>query len=397
MKEVSGFDQALSVSQIARWSRVAGLVGAMALGAACGKSDAPAAGVPAGRGGPPPAMPVEVVTLAPKPVEQATEYVGTIKSRHSITIQPQVEGFVTRLDVKSGDRVGPGTVLMEIDSTSQQAAVASLESTRAARDADASYARQQAQRAKAMLDVGASSQQEADQAAAAQKSAEAQLKAVDEQIRQQKNELAYYKVTAPTAGVIGDIPIRQGDRVTRTTELTTLDDSGALELYLGIPVQQAVNLKTGLTVQLLDDASALVAAEKITFVAPTVDDKTQTVLAKAAVTDRSRTWRPDQIVRARVVWRTEPGLTIPIVAVNRINGQYFVFVADDTPQGTVAHQRAITIGPVTGNDYVVLSGLKAGDKLISGGVQKIGDGMPVRAGGPGKQSRVGGARRGMWS
>ena len=84
-----------------------------------------------------PAMPVEVLTLETKPVEQMTEFIGTIKSRHSITMQPQVEGFITRIAVKSGDRVSAGTVLMEIDAASQQAAVSALESTRAAREADA--------------------------------------------------------------------------------------------------------------------------------------------------------------------------------------------------------------------------------------------------------------------
>ncbi len=236
---------------------------------------------------------------------------------------------------------------------------------------------------------GASSQQEAEQAAAAQKAAEAQLKAVDEQIRQQKNELGYYKVTAPTAGVVGDIPVREGDRVTHTTQLTTIDDRAALELYLSIPVQQAVGLRLGLPVQLLNDASEPIATERITFVAPSVDDQTQTVLAKAALTGRGAAWRPDQIVRARIIWKTEPGLTIPVVAVNRINGQYFAFVAEDTPQGTLARQRAVTLGPVVGNNYVLLGGLKAGDKLIVSGVQKIGDGMPVRAGGPGRGSQRG--------
>src|SRR5262249_46636684 len=151
--------------------------------------------------------------------------------------------------------------------------------------------------------------------------AEAQLKAVEEQIRQQQNELRYYKVTAPTAGVIGDIPVRQGDRVTRTTELTTIDDRGGLELYLALPVQQASMLKTGLPVRLLDDTGQPMDSEQVTFVAPTVDDKTQTVLAKATLTDRAHAWRPDQLVRARVVWSTQPGLTVPVVSVNRVNGQ----------------------------------------------------------------------------
>jgi RND family efflux transporter MFP subunit len=329
-------------------------------------------------------MPVEIQALEMKPVERSTEFVGTIKSRHTVTVQPQVEGFITRINVVSGARVRPGAVLMEIDATSQQAAVATLESTRAAREADAAFARQQAQRAKAMLDVGAASAQEAEQAAAAQKAAEAQLKAVDEQIRQQQNELSYYKVTASSGGVVGDIPVRQGDRVTRATQLTTIDDNGALELYLNVPVQQATELRPGLPVRLLGAQGEPVATEKINFVAPSVDDQTQTVLAKAPVTDRAHTWRPDQIVRAQVVWKSEPGLTVPVVSVMRVSGQSFVYVAETTAQGTIARQKAVTLGPVVGNDYAVLGGLSAGEKVIVSGIQKIGDGMPVMDAGAGR-------------
>jgi multidrug efflux pump subunit AcrA (membrane-fusion protein) len=80
------------------------------------------------------------------------------------------------------------------------------------------------------------------------------------------------------------------------------------------------------------------------------------------------------------VWTREPTLTIPIVAVNRVGGQYFAYVAESGEGGaTVARQRAVEPGPVVGNDYVVRSGLKPGEKLIVSGVQKIGDGSPVTA------------------
>src|SRR5690349_6098323 len=67
-----------------------------------------------------PAMPVEIVTLEAKPIEQISEFVGTVKSRRQTNVQPQVEGFITHINVKSGDRVGAGATLMEIDSRSQQ-------------------------------------------------------------------------------------------------------------------------------------------------------------------------------------------------------------------------------------------------------------------------------------
>jgi multidrug efflux pump subunit AcrA (membrane-fusion protein) len=83
-------------------------------------------------------------------------------------------------------------------------------------------------------------------------------------------------------------------------------------------------------------------------------------------------------VKIRVVWRSVPGLTIPVTAVTRVNGQYFCFIAEPAGDGLVARQRPVQVGQVLGNDYVVTGGVKAGERLIVGGIQKIGDGAPVR-------------------
>jgi RND family efflux transporter MFP subunit len=355
------------------------MVAAVLSGAACGGSPSAAGGGAAGGRGAMPPMPVEMVTLEAKPVEQVGEFVGTVKSRRSSTIQPQAEGFLKRIRVKSGDTVKPGTVMFEIDDTPQQSVVSSLEALRAAREADAAYARQQAVRAKNLLGVGAMSQQEYEQAVTAEKTALAQLKAVEDQIKQQQSELGYYRVTAPMSGVVGDIPVRQGDRVTKSTVLTTVDDNAGLEIYISVPVQQAPNLKLGLPVRIVNEKGETIVTERITFVSPSVDDQTQTVLAKAAVT-RAGSFRNDQFVQTRIVWSATPGVTMPVVAAVRISGQYFAFVAEPAENGgLVARQRQVTLGPMVGNEYIVTSGLKPGDKLITGGIQKIADGAPVQA------------------
>lgn len=341
----------------------------------------PGAAGPGGPGGPPggfPAMGVEVITVAPSSIEETTEFIGTVKSRRSVTVQPQVEGFVTRIAVTSGARVSAGATLMEIDAGRQEATVATLEAQRAAREADLAFWRQQTTRLRTLLDAGAVSQQEYDQAAATLKGGEAQVAAIDQQIREQKVELGYHRVLAPAAGIVGDIPVRVGDRVTRATVLTTVDDNRGLEVYLPVPVQQAPELKVGLPVRLVNDRGDTLTDTKISFIAPSVDPATQSVLAKAALDDPG-SLRNDQFVRARIVWRAAEGLKVPVVAVTRVNGRYFAFVAEKGAQGTTAHQRAIEVGPMIGNDYVVLKGLNAGDSLIVSGVQKIGDGMPVTA------------------
>jgi len=329
-------------------------------------------------------MPVEVVVLAERPVEQTTEFVGTVKSRRSTTVQPQVEGFVTRILVRSGDRVRPGTPLMQIDAREQQAAVANLESQRASRQADVQYARQQATRMKTLLEAGAASQAEMDQAQTNLSSSEAQLKAADAQIRQQRVALGYHQVTAPTAGVVGDIPVRVGDSVTRSSVLTTIDQNAGLEVYINVPVQEAPRLRVGLSVHLVDDGGRVLTNAKLSFVSPSVDGATQSVLAKALLQDAGP-FRTEQFVRSQIVWTEAPALTVPIVAMNRINGQFFAYVAEGGDGGTtVARQRAVEPGPVVGNDYVVKSGLKAGERLIVSGVQKIRDGAPVAVSGKGR-------------
>jgi RND family efflux transporter MFP subunit len=302
-------------------------------------------------------------------------------SRRSTTIQPQVEGFLTRIAVRSGEPVRQGALLFEIDSAPQQAGLASLESTRAVRDAELAYAAQELERTKTLYGAGAVSQRELAQAETAQRTAEAVLRATDEQIRMQKTELGYYRVTSPTAGIVGDIPVRQGDRVTKTTVLTTVDENDVLEIYVNVPVQQAPELKIGLPVRIVDDRGQLLATNKITFVSPTVEP-TQTVLAKAALVDGRGEFRADQLVRAQLVWRAEPGLSVPLTAVVRINGQFFAYVVEKDGDKTVARQKGVTLGPLSGNDYIVLDGLKPGEQLITGGIQKIRDGAPVMAGAP---------------
>ena len=359
------------------------LIALLMLGTACGGNSGGAPGQAGGPGGgAPPPMPVEIVTLAAKPVEQTTEFVASLKSRHSSTIQPEVEGFITRIAVKSGQLVNRGAVLFEIDSAPEQAALASMQSMRPARESDVEFARQQVARNKTLLAAGAISQREVEQFEAQLRAAEAQLKALDEQLRQQRSQLNYYRVTAPIAGAIGDIPVNVGDRVTRSTVMTTVDENGILEVYINVPVQQAPQLKLGLPVRLVDDRGQVLATNKITFISPNVDTSTQSVLAKAELVEGRGQFRSDQFVRARIVWSTAPGLTVPVTAAIRINAQYFVMVAEKGDKGMAARQKPVQLGEIIGNDYVVQSGLSAGEQLIVGGLQKIRDGAPVMSAAP---------------
>lgn len=325
----------------------------------------------------PPAT-VPMRTLEEKPVEQASEFIAQLRSQRSATIQPEVDGVVTRILVKPGDRVRAGTPLVQIHAAKQQAAVRSTEANRGGIEADVQYWREQVKRLEALVGAGAISRQEFDQAQNSLRTAEARLAAVDAQVREGRVELGYYRVTAPLAGVVGDISLRTGDRVTPATVITTIDDNTALEADIQVPLDRAPELRVGLPVQMLDRAGEPVATNPITFVAPRVDERTQTVLVKSVLRDAPPAMRAQQFARARIIWRSAPSLTIPLTAVLRINGLYFCFVAEQGDNGLVARQRPIEVGDLSGNEYIVLSGLQPGDRIITSGIQKLGNGAPVK-------------------
>ena len=325
-----------------------------------------------------PPMPVQIRVLAPQPIAHTSEFVATIQSLRSTTVQPQVEGIVREVMVRAGDRVAAGQPLMQIDPDKQRATNTVTESQRASRDADLAYAGQQLARMQKLHAVGAVSLAELEQAEAAHKNAEAQLAAVRSQIRENQVELEYYRVTAPSAGIVGEIVIRQGDRVTPSTMVTTIDQAEGLEAYIYVPVERATDLRPGLLVELLGMDGGVVASNPISFIAPRADDATQSVLVKSTLRQIPPSLRVLQYVRARIVWSNEPVLTVPVVAVSRIASQYFVFLAEQTEQGVLARQTPVTVGQVSGEDYVVRDGLAAGDRVIVSNVQKLGDGAPVQ-------------------
>ena len=148
----------------------------------------------------PPPTGVQVMTLEAKPIEQASEFIATLRSLRSTTIQPEVEGLITRIFVKSGDKVRTGDPLVQINADRQVAVVAAL----------------------------------------------------DAQLREGRVQLQFYRVEAPQNGTIGDIPVRTGDRVTTSTVITTIDQNDALEAYVQVPLDRSPELRVGLPVQIFD-------------------------------------------------------------------------------------------------------------------------------------------------
>ncbi len=352
--------------------RVLPLVACAALYFIAGCKDAPP---------PPPApqaMPVQVAPVTLSPVPRSDTYVSTIKSRRSATIQPQVDGNLVKIFVKSGDLVKAGQVLMRIDPLKQMATVQSQQGTQAQKKALYEYTEIQVERQRKLYESGVVSRDAFDQATQAYQNAKADYESNTALTDTQKQQLAYYDICAPFTGIVGDIPVHLGDYVSPTTLLTTVDENADLEAYIYVPTERASLVRQGLPVEILDSSGKTLVKSKISFLSPQVDNGLQSILAKAEIPRTAELLRNQQLVNARVTWSTAPAPVVPVLAVSLIGGQTFVYLAAPKGDGYVAHQVAVTLGETVGNTYPVLAGLKPGDKVIVSGLQFLQEGAPVK-------------------
>ncbi len=365
-------------------------------------------------------MPVELVSLESKPVQETSTYVGTLKSRHSVALQPQVAGHITEIYARSGDLVQQGAPIMQIDAQKEaetlnsslaaqesnraqrdnaQATLKSLEADRESKIANLKFAEQQYDRYNFLYGQGAVSKENVDQyanrlqvARAELSGAEAQIKAQQAAIdraafalkqssastKEEKVQLQYYTVRAPFNGIIGDVPVRIGEYATTSTTLTTVTQNQPLEVYIEIPADRAVHLKKGMNIEILDPAGATVGDGNIFFISPRVNSDTQSILVKALYANPKDQLRSDEMVTTRVIWDTRPRLLVPTTAVSHLSGQDFVFVAQNEGSNKlIARQKPVQLGDIHENAYLVERGVKPGDKIVVSGIQLLSDGLPI--------------------
>ena len=346
----------------------------MILLAGCQRST-PAAGAGFGGGGP---MPVQTVTISAKPVAQSDEYVATIKSRRSATLNPQVEGNLTQIEAHSGEHVQGGQVLMEIDPTKQRATLDAQAATEQQKLALYQYNQTELDRQRKLFEAGITSRDAFDQAQQAFSNSKADYQSAVASRETQARQLSYYRITAPFDGIVGDIPVHVGDYVTTSTLLTTVDENRDLEAYIYVPTERAAELHTGLGVEILDSAEQPIERTTIDFLSPQVDNGLQSILAKAPVHSGAVLLRTAQLVKARVIWSDKAVPVVPVLAVTRLGGQGFVYVVEQQAGKYVARQKAVQLGDTTGNDYAVLGGLVNGDRVIISGTQMLVDGAPIQ-------------------
>jgi RND family efflux transporter MFP subunit len=325
---------------------------------------------------PPPPRAVQVLTVTPADVRETGEYIGTLLSRESVTVLPQVNGYVRKVHVRPGERVEVGAPLIEVDAREESAALRSATAQAQSASSALALAKKAGARAEALFKDGLISVQEVEQKRADIATAQAAVRAAGANVSERRVVLQYNVVKAPVPGVVGDVETRVGDYVTATTRLTTIAEATALELTVAVPAARARRLAVDAPIEILDDSGAVLVATQAFFVAPDADPRTQLVDVKATFENKAGL-REGELVRARIVYATSQALQIPLLAVIRQSGQAFVYALTERDGQTVVERRPIQLGAVFERGVVVTGGLAAGDRIATSSIQLLKDGAAV--------------------
>lgn len=344
--------------------------------AACGKKDDPAAAAGASR--PPPQ--VGVITTKFEPVALQTELPGRVEPVRVAQVRARVNGVVLKRLFTEGSEVKAGQVLFQIDAAPYEAALASARANLIKSQAVLNQAAAQAERYKPLVEANAVSKQEYVNVVAAQKTAEADVAAQKAAVQTAQLTTGYASVTAPIAGRIGRALVTEGALVSATeaTQLALIQQTSTV--YLNI-TQSASDLQKlrrdagaraagGIPVTIiLDDGSELGRKGKLLFSDVTVDPTSGQVGLRAEVPNPDNALLPGQYVRARLSQASLPAaMLVPQQAVTRgSNGDSVIVVgADNKPA-----PRPVKIGTQQGTSWIVLDGLKEGEKVVVDGFQKM--------------------------
>lgn len=344
-----------------------------AQGAAAGPPPGPRAGAsgPGGGagGGPGGPAPVEVARAEAMTIVDDVQAVGSLKSRQSVMVRPEISGRIARLGFADGQAVREGQLLVQLDDTLQRA---QLEQAKA----QASIARTNLQRSRELLAQNFISQSAVDQNGAALQVAEAQVALAEAQ-------LARMRVLAPFNGTAGLRVVDIGDYVKDGADIVKIEDLSALEVEFALPERYVARTRPGLPVELTLDAMPGSSFKgQIVALNSQIDANGRALLVRARVTNPGAVLRPGMFARPRVVFAVREGaVAVPEEALVPLGARQFIFKVVDGPEGRkVAQRQEARIGLRVPGKVEILEGIKPGDSVVTAGQARLmrGDTTPVR-------------------
>ncbi len=343
------------------------VIGVLTLGRG-GKAEGAAAGArgpggAAGAGAPAsmPPMPVDVDTARVRPIVDAVRATGRIEAVQAVELRPDEQGRVTALLFREGQYVARGTPLVRIDDAMLRA-----QAERA--DADRDLAQQQLLRVRKLREQNAAPPADLERAEAAARSANAALSLLQLQI-------ARSVVRAPFSGAVGQRFVSVGDYVTTSSRLLTLQTVDPQRAVIEVPERHAANLRPGQTVEFTVAAQPQRKfAARVDFIDPVVESTNRTITVKGLAANQDRILRPGMFIEARLATSVrQEAVVIPEDAVQPLRTANIAWVVDKGK----ASRRVVQLG-VRSQGYVeVLSGVRAGELVVVGGLERMNEGMPL--------------------
>ncbi len=362
--------------------RLACILGAGVLLAACGQGTEKGAAPPQGM-----AMPVTVLQVAPQRVPVLIESVGQTEGSREIEVRARVSGIVQKRLYQEGEVVRAGGVLFQIDRAPYEIALVQAKASLDQEKARNEQSRRESARLKTLAAERAISQKEYDDATSTSKQSDATLAAAEAKVREAELNLSYTVVSAPIAGVSGRAQRSEGSLVTAGTEsalLTTISQTNPIWVRFSFSESEYAQLRKlakKAEVKLVQPDGKVVAGNgRLNFTSSTVDPKLGTVQMRAEFANPDLSLLPGQFVRAQVVAGEEQAVLVPQSAVMQSDQGRFVWLVADGK----ATPRPVDAGTWLGRDWVIRGGLAAGDKVIVDNLLKLRPGAPVAPHAPGE-------------
>lgn len=343
----------------------------------CGKKDEAANGAAV------PAMPVTVITLTPSNVPISAEAVAQTEGAKQVEIRPRVGGILLKKLFDEGAEIKAGQPMFLIDPVPFQIALSNAKAQLAQQKARLEQTEREAKRLQALVATQSISQREADNAISDNALAKAALAQFEAAVREAELNLSYTTVTSPINGVAGRFELSEGALVSANTSLLStvsqitpiwvrfsLSDNELAQL--GGPLSQS-NVKEVRLI--LPNGEEYTKKGTINFAASSIDPQLGTQQLRATFANENKQLLPGQFVRVRVVTGEKSGVfVVPQTAVVNNDQGKFVFVVNDKNEAVIT---PIVAGNWVGKDWVILSGLKAGDKVAVDNIIKLRPGMTV--------------------
>jgi RND family efflux transporter MFP subunit len=318
---------------------------------------------------------VTVTSVQTSKISDNYETSGTVKAKVSSVVASRVMGTVTAVHVRAGERVKAGQLLATIDDRDAtqkvRAAEQAVESANQSRSmADLTY-----QRYKKLHDEKALARQEIDQIETQKKVAEANYEQAKAGLEEARVWQGFTRITASAAGVVTDKRVDAGSMAMPGMPLFTIESDGGFQLEVAVDEALSGKLQVGTMTDVTIDTIGLSTTGKIVEIVPAVDPATRTFLVKIAISDKGL--KSGLSARVRLPRGEREALIVPkgvIVEKGQLTGLY---VAD--PQGLVTY-RLVRTGKSYEGGVEILSGLNAGERIVTAGLEKAIDGGQIDGG-----------------